>query len=61
LDLVKFQSEALGVKAVYKADITVDANAAERMMSRTTRRLDATEDSALSTTDRAIKWVKDLF
>jgi hypothetical protein len=60
-DLVKFQSEALGVKAVYKADITVDANAAERMMSRTARRLDSTEDSALSTTDRAIKWVKDLF
>ena len=61
LDLVKFQSEALGVKAVYKADITIDANAAERMMSRTARRLDSTEDSALSTTDRAIKWVKDLF
>ena len=60
-DLVKFQSEALGVKAVYKADITVDANAAERMMSRTARRLDSTEDSALSTTDRAIKWIKDLF
>ena len=60
-DLVKFQSEALGVKAVYKADITVDANAAERMMSRTARRLDSAEDSALSTTDRAIKWVKDLF
>jgi hypothetical protein len=60
-DLVKFQSEALGVKAVYKADITVDANAAERMVSRTARRLDSAEESTLGATDRAIKWVKDLF
>ena len=60
-DLVQFQAEALGVKAVYKADITVDANAAERMVNNTSRRLDQAEESSLSATDRAIKWVKDLF
>jgi hypothetical protein len=56
-DLVKFQSEALGVKAVYKAEIAVDAIPAEISVNRVERGILEPVTSTDSWIDRAMnRW-----
>jgi len=60
-DLVKFQSEALGVKAVYKANIAVDAIPAEVGVNRVERGLTGAAETSKGWVDSAVDTVKGLF
>ena len=55
-DLVKFQSEALGVKAVYKANIANDANAVDTVINTVERKANNAVDVSKSWTDQIIQY-----
>jgi hypothetical protein len=60
-DLVKFQSEALGVKAVYKANITSDAGTVETAVNTVERKATEVKESTKETTGGVVDWVKSFF
>jgi len=60
-DLVKFQSEALGVKAVYKANIAVDATPAEVAANQAKRGVTEAAETSKGWFDSAVDKVKNLF
>jgi len=60
-DLVKFQSEALGVKAVYKANIANDANAVDTVVNTVERKTNNAVDTTKDTATGVVDWVKSFF